>query len=366
MTRPTSNLDWGGSQVEPSGGEKTAGFAFEDQPPAEWFNWLLGNVDQWIKYLDAEKLLDVEQDSADVPIIATTNVATDHPGSSSNKWKLFFRMYLPDGTKVRFYAGNGVDGNWAITTNAAWQPANANQNWISDASGQGSRILRDQDDGLHLYGKAPTASSWEDDEWDTALGTLFIGDDVHAGDKLTCGGNAEVTGNALIGGEAFADAYRYNSPLPTRSVLVPILDAQRVNNAAVSADTTGWDVSAAVSRLQALSAGTSCYVPISRWLPNGATLNSIDVLVDQATSAGIVCTAQKVSHNFASPGLTTTSIGTATGNSSTGLKVITISSIAHTVASDADTLHVLLTSGAIADRVHAIRLNYTDPGPRNH
>lgn len=55
IVRPSSTTDWGGTQVAPSGGEKAAGFAAGDRPPAQWLNYLLGNTDEWIKYLDEQQ-----------------------------------------------------------------------------------------------------------------------------------------------------------------------------------------------------------------------------------------------------------------------------------------------------------------------
>lgn len=50
--RPLSVLDWGGVSVEPSGGQKSAGFFAGDRPPAQWANWELQTIDGWLKYLD--------------------------------------------------------------------------------------------------------------------------------------------------------------------------------------------------------------------------------------------------------------------------------------------------------------------------
>jgi hypothetical protein len=48
---PLTFLDWVGTQVEPSAGKKAAGWVGNEKPPAEYFNWLFGQVDLWIKYL---------------------------------------------------------------------------------------------------------------------------------------------------------------------------------------------------------------------------------------------------------------------------------------------------------------------------
>lgn len=54
FSRPTDYLDWGGTKVEPTSGEKSAGFVPDFRPPAEWHNWMFGNVDDWVKYLDQQ------------------------------------------------------------------------------------------------------------------------------------------------------------------------------------------------------------------------------------------------------------------------------------------------------------------------
>lgn len=51
--RPASELNWGGTAIEPSGGQKTQGFAPGDRPPAQWKNWELQTVDLWLKFLNA-------------------------------------------------------------------------------------------------------------------------------------------------------------------------------------------------------------------------------------------------------------------------------------------------------------------------
>lgn len=64
-TRPSVYPEWattlsnngplgGPSRVEPSSGDKATGFLFPQQPPREWFNWLLYTNFKWIEYLDEE------------------------------------------------------------------------------------------------------------------------------------------------------------------------------------------------------------------------------------------------------------------------------------------------------------------------
>jgi hypothetical protein len=50
-------LDWGGTQSEPSSGAKSAGYATGSRPTAQNWNFFLGNIDDWTKYLDEQRAL---------------------------------------------------------------------------------------------------------------------------------------------------------------------------------------------------------------------------------------------------------------------------------------------------------------------
>jgi len=61
MARPSSKIDWtfgnpnqATVSVEPSDGKKEAGFSPNERPPAEYFNWLFQNIQEWIDFLEAE------------------------------------------------------------------------------------------------------------------------------------------------------------------------------------------------------------------------------------------------------------------------------------------------------------------------
>jgi len=55
MAAPTSSVDWatdGGAEVsEPSAPQKATGFVHAEKPPAHWINWILKNLDEWIKWI---------------------------------------------------------------------------------------------------------------------------------------------------------------------------------------------------------------------------------------------------------------------------------------------------------------------------
>lgn len=56
MTKPTTIPVWntgGANNVEPSAGEKVAGWATNDVPPSSYFNWFQKLYGEWLTYLDA-------------------------------------------------------------------------------------------------------------------------------------------------------------------------------------------------------------------------------------------------------------------------------------------------------------------------
>lgn len=58
MAKPTLKPSWmtgyvGVNAVEPTGGKKTAGWAADERPPAETWNWLQQNMSDWIDYVDS-------------------------------------------------------------------------------------------------------------------------------------------------------------------------------------------------------------------------------------------------------------------------------------------------------------------------
>lgn len=54
--KPTDLPEWattGGTTLEPSAGEKAAGWTASTRPPARWMNWLLNLIYKWVQYLNA-------------------------------------------------------------------------------------------------------------------------------------------------------------------------------------------------------------------------------------------------------------------------------------------------------------------------
>lgn len=65
FSRPTEYPQWTvgnpGVQVEPTTGQKFGGFVPNQRPPSTWVNWLLGNISEWINWLDQQTQLNNSQ-----------------------------------------------------------------------------------------------------------------------------------------------------------------------------------------------------------------------------------------------------------------------------------------------------------------
>lgn len=57
MAKPITKPSWmtgvsGSSVVEPTSGKKAAGWSVDERPAAEYMNWLMQNMSDWIDYID--------------------------------------------------------------------------------------------------------------------------------------------------------------------------------------------------------------------------------------------------------------------------------------------------------------------------
>ena len=52
-TKPTTRIpDWasGGTRTDPGAGKEASGWAVSERPPAQWWNWLLGAIGDWLTW----------------------------------------------------------------------------------------------------------------------------------------------------------------------------------------------------------------------------------------------------------------------------------------------------------------------------
>lgn len=382
-TRPSSDLTtWAtsGTIVEPSSPEKAAGFDPGDRPPAQWLNFFLSNLALWASYLDTEKLRSVTHTDASIPVFGTPSSAHDHPGSSSNRWKLILKLALSDGTFARFYAGEGDFGDrsqWCIASNAVYDPSptsGTGQKWSKDNTGKESNLIRCQAGELHWYGRQPGAGVWADTEWDDQQrGTLFVGDtiftkdlsasgDVSATDDITAGDQVNAGGDMNVGNDInithacrvhdsihVDDDFLYSSA-KSRQTIVPLCSAH--------GDTFK-------NFEGALIMGGSDVVNFPIHLPSGAVLNSVDIMYEKTTADTLdVFTVRKHGMNWSTPTAPTCTQQAHGTSNATGLISFNMIFGSITVSSDED-YELTIQDAHSGDSLHAVRVNWTDPGPRN-
>lgn len=139
VTRPTTIPSWStdanypaGSdpwsatptRVEPDAGDKAAGFDPGEKPPAQWFNWLLGVLANWVAYFDDHLLTPevLERPIHLIPSVGNNNIdannewvsaaagaqpADPHVTSTMDGAVAFFAVPIYIGEK--FAIGDGID-----------------------------------------------------------------------------------------------------------------------------------------------------------------------------------------------------------------------------------------------------------------
>lgn len=399
-TRPSSDLtNWasGGEIIEPSAPEMAAGFLPEDRLPSQWLNFFLSNLALWAGYLDTEKLRAVTHTDASIPVfgVASGSSAHDHPGSSSNRWKLILRAPLSDSTYIRFYAGEGSPGDlsqWCITSNASYDPAptsGTGQKWSRDSTSKEANLLRCVSGELHWYGRAAGSGVFLDSDWAASgRGNLIVGDtvsskalaitntitagtsitagttvtasdlvatdDLSVGDDVTIGGSVDITVDLTVGDDIdVGDNYLYTVP-KSRSTIVPLTSAYGITFKNFEGELI-----------------TQSNVDVYTWtlrLPTGAVLNTVQLQYVKTNTDDVHFYAVR-KHSFGWGGTPTlpTIVQLDNALNSSGAGNYTIStSFGGLTVTNAEEYEVVLTVGANGDKVYGLHVNWTDPGPRCH
>jgi hypothetical protein len=112
------------------------------------------------------------------------------------------------------------------------------------------------------------------------------------------------------------------------------------------------------------------------WLPEGATLTRVRVLVDpgaaRASTARMQLKVQKRTPSFSSPAAgSTTDVAAVFDNESASIQVIDSGVFSEAVSKSTGKLMIARveagdTASSASDILHAIEITFTDPGPRNH
>lgn len=275
--------------------------------------------------------------NADVAMLESIAKPSDVGGP--NIWKLQLKLKQNDGTYTRLYSGSGIEGNWALTSNAKWDPSGGQQ-WSKDDTGKESNVLRCFSGELHFYGKAPGTGSWGPTGWDTHRGVVRIGDELHAG-------NISVDVSGL---------YKYESA-PTRWVQLQ--------------PEGGFDGSSYQSRV--IDPGKAGIYRVR--VPHGAVIGQFNIKVEEFNGVKytIRCYIQSGIDfsNTSTPvtALTGTEVVVTNGGSPPGIKNYIVNFPSLTVDNETKVYWVRVAVDATSPEwlpLHAAQLSFTDPGPRNH
>jgi len=301
--------------------------------------------------------------------------ANDHPGSASNIWKPLWEGVANDGRRVRFYTGDGGNGDsYMVTWNALWAPASGAQTWSQDNGTSASSALWVRTEDLRWYGKAVGSSPWATGAWDAARGSVTIGA------NLTVNGNAQLpnlTGNPHSTGNLSAsDDLIAGRDVKAGDDVVAVSEFQYENAHTRNTFVNmfhGWgegefrdDGGAAYVYLQ--GPGDKHCWPID--LPQGAVLQDVE-LICAKPGVGYSILRIRRKHAFdwnavpAGPP-TEVTIGSAASSNTEGLHTLKVSGLNFSIDNNGSMLFAEFEAGDANDNVFAMRLTWTDPGPRNH
>lgn len=156
-------------------------------------------------------------------------------------------------------------------------------------------------------------------------------------------------------------------PAVTRTLILHGSAFRGAVRGVVDAPPPGLVVSGDGLNLVVFDTDTLLACPLNRLLPFGAAVTRIDLLITPGThTTGGVFSLRAVNPDFTTPGAGTAVIVDSETSSGTSIQVL---SLTVAFAIGATYLHYLIWDPtdllSSADTIHAIRIQYTDPGPRN-
>jgi hypothetical protein len=83
MAQPTVRVpEWasGGTTTDPGAGKESTGWVVSERPPANWWNWILNALGQWVGYMSNSAVR--ARGTADV-VIGSVNLDADHQDCSA-------------------------------------------------------------------------------------------------------------------------------------------------------------------------------------------------------------------------------------------------------------------------------------------
>jgi len=282
--------------------------------------------------------------NAELAALVVDLTAADDPGDPANLWKNSLGFNIADnGGYNNFYAGTRTGpGSWIHVINAVWVVAD--QWWIADNPAQDSlALIFDPGTGLVVSRRPAGVGHWT--SWPLASGDLLLG------------GNANVNGHAVVGGNiTMGGEISYATP-QGRSVACDLILAQNLKFGALG---EYFHTNYGVDPPQ---------IPISPLIPTGAVITGVDCVMNSAISSASTFKLYKRLTNYVSPAAPTiTQVGAdATTPASSGYHTTSIVvASGGTIGRTATEYYVEWIAGNAGDSLVGIRVNYTQPGPRNY
>jgi hypothetical protein len=331
MPAPSKYPDWatdGTNVVEPPAGKVAAGWLPAEQPPAGWFNAWQALVGQWTRWLDGR----IAALQGDIDAIDTT---LDSTVAHKNQSNVFTQPQTISGVGgvVLNVVGGEIAASGSITTSLG----------SVEANGPGSNVV--------------------------AASDMIAGHDVTAVHDVDAGHNMHADTDVYVD----KGDYKYKTP-KTRTTFVPIFSGSggAVFNGG-SGDQLGGH---AGYNLKFSVANAEHTFPIC--LPHGAVLTGFAVLVWKAGTGTMYAELNKrTNHNFELIGappvrtidqtsLAKPQMGALVGPAvvAAGGLTVTFDNRAEDAANGSEYL-LSVIAGNANDEIHAVRLTWTDPGPRN-
>ena len=398
MTKPTTEVTWatdatytvdgdawGGAatKVDPGATRRAEG-AEPDTFPAEWYNYMQNSLGAHIVYIE-----DVLEGSDDIPSTARTlRLGAGHMHLIDHGDETGLEINIPasegqgDGTATLLFAGSGnLRPEYQFTNNGASDTVFFD---IGKRLPAGATVTRVR--ALVRQGVAQATSTSRMDmigsryplDYATpATGVITTDFTVYNGSALAGLGVIDASGLSItvdpadhflvaIGGSVGASTVADE----VIGVRVTYTGVRKNEDAGFAFGTTGG------GEIILRSGGSErqgAVLELNRYLPNGATINDIRVLVQPgaARSGGSrmqVGLYENTTKSWTTPALgTETLIGsTVEDDGTTGVQAIVLSALAQALGSDPTVLVVEGSTGDFTpDSIYGVEVDFTDPGPRN-
>jgi hypothetical protein len=169
-------------------------------------------------------------------------------------------------------------------------------------------------------------------------------------------------GNVSAGADVIGNSFNYASPI-TRFVNIDLALLQPET----ASQWTYWNASYWVT----LAADAYIFVPLTPFLPAGATLVAVEIVFEGNAAGAAFMAVERRTSNFAPFPLvpTVSSVGgpVANQNATASRQLIRATPPVGAVNNETERLYAYIYSGmVVGSRVHAVRAEFQDPGPRNH